>query len=128
MSIVPNFDTETLGSLALWADGGTIATVGGVPQRATLQVRARATNSPGELPYLTTAEDDTQTDARRNKLTVNDFVVSSSYKTDLRITGRFLNYRIDDAAASTASGYTGSNTRAWNVSGLQLRVSKGGAK
>lgn len=128
MSITPNFDTETLGSLALWADGGTIITVGGVPQRATLQVRARATNSPGELPYLTTAEDDTQTDARRNKLTVNDFVVGSSYKTDLRITGRFLNYRIDDAAASTAAGYTGSNTRAWNISGLQLRVAKGGSK
>jgi len=128
MSITPNFDTETLGSLALWADGGTIATVGGTPQRATLQVRARATNNPGELPYLTTAEDDTQTDARRNKLTVNDFVVGSSYKTDLRSTGRFLNYRIDDAAASTSAGYTGSNTRAWNVSGLQLRVTKGGAK
>ena len=128
MSITPNFDTETLGNLALWADGGSIVTVGGEPQRATLQLRARATNSPGELAYLTTAEDNTQTDARRNKLTVNDFVVGSSYKSDLRITGRFLNYRIDDAAASTDAGYTGSNVRAWNVSGLQLRVSKGGTR
>ena len=128
MSITPNFDTETLGNLALWADGGSIVTVGGEPQRATLQIRARATNNPGELPYLTTAEDDTQSDARRNKLTVNDFVVGSSYKSDLRITGRFLNYRIDDAAASTAAGYAGSNVRAWNVSGLQLRVSKGGTR
>lgn len=128
MSITPNFDTENLGNIALWADGGTIATVGGEPQRATLQVRARATNSPGELAYLTTAEDDTQSDARRNRLTVNDFVVASSYKADVRITGRFLNYRIDDAAASTAAGYVGSNTRAWNVSGLQLRVTKGGTR
>jgi len=126
LSIVPNFDTETMSSIALWADGGTITTVGGLPQRATLQIRARATNSPGELPYLTTAEDNTQVDARRNKLIVNDFVVASDYKADVRITGRFLNYRIDDANSSTASGYVGSNTRAWNISGFQLNVGKAG--
>ena len=46
----------------------------------------------------------------------------------MRITGRFLNYRVDDAAASTASGYTGSNTNSWRFSGLQLGVQKGGVK
>ena len=46
----------------------------------------------------------------------------------MRITGRFLNYRIDDAAADTSSSYTGSNTKAWNISGFQLGVMKGGVK
>jgi hypothetical protein len=128
LSITPNFDTETLNSMAVWADGGTIATVGGTPQRATLQIRARATNNSGELSYLTVEEDNTQTDAKANKLTVNDFVVADAYKTDLRITGRFLNYRIDDANARTNTGYTGNNTKAWNLSGFQLEVKKGGAK
>ena len=128
LSITPNFDTETLSSIALWADGGTITTVGGEPQRATLQIRARSTNNPGELAYLTTPEDNTQTGSKANKLTVNDFTVASSYKTDIRITGRFLNYRVDDAAADTSSSYTGSNTKAWNISGMQLGVLKGGIK
>ena len=128
LSITPNFDTETLSSIALWADGGTITTVGGEPQRATLQLRARSTNNPGELAYLTTPEDNTQSGSKANKLTVNDFIVASSYKTDVRITGRFLNYRVDDAAADTSSSYTGNNTRAWNISGMQLGIMKGGIK
>ena len=128
LSIAPNFDTETLNSIALWADGGTVATVGGVPQRATLQLRARATNYPGEIPYLTTPEDNTQTDSRRNKLVVNDYVVADTYKTDIRLTGRFINYRIDDANADVSSGYTGTNVNQWRVSGLQLGVNKGGVK
>ena len=128
LSITPNFDTETLNSIALWADGGTIIAVGGEPQRATLQVRARATNYPGEKAFLTTVEDNTQTNAKSNKLVVNGFTVADAYKTDMRITGRFLNYRIDDAAADTSSSYTGSNTKAWNISGFQLGVMKGGVK
>jgi hypothetical protein len=128
LSITPNFDTETLSSIALWADGGTIATVGGEPQRATLQIRARSTNNPGELAYLTTPEDNTQTGSKANKLTVNDFTVAGSYKTDVRITGRFLNYRVDDAAADTSSSYSGTNTKAWNISGMQLGIMKGGVK
>ena len=128
MSITPNFDTETLNSIAMWADGGTATTVGGTVNRATLQMRARATNNPGELAYLTVAEDNTQSNAKANKLTVNDFIVADTYKTDVRITGRFLNYRIDDAAADTSSSYTSTNTNAWNISGFQLGISKGGVK
>lgn len=128
LSITPNFDTETLSSIAVWADGGTAATVGGEPERATLRIRARSTNYPGEKAFLTTAEDNTQTNAKANKLVVNDFIVADSYKTDVRITGRFLNYRIDDANADTSSSYSGTNKKAWNVSGFQLSVSKGGSK
>jgi len=126
LSITPNFDTETVSSMALWADGGSQLTVGGVLQPATLQLRVRATNYPGEDPYLTTEEDNTQVDARRNRLLVNDFIVGSNYKSDVRITGRFINYRIDDAVASTAAGYTATNDRGWNISGLQIGILKGG--
>ena len=128
MSITPNFDTETIDTIALWADGGSIETVGGEPQRATLQVRTRGTNYPGENPYLTVAEDNNQTNAKRNKLVVNDFVIASAYKVDTRIQGRLMNYRVDDATASTESGYTAANNKAWNVSGLQLVISKGGVR
>jgi hypothetical protein len=128
MSITPNFDTETIDTIALWADGGSIETVGGDPQRATLQVRARGTSYPGENPYLIIAEDNTQSNAKSNKLIVNDFIIASAYKVDTRVQGRLINYRVDDAAASTASGYTASNNKAWNISGLQLMISKGGSR
>ena len=70
------------------------------------------------------AEDNTKTNAKRNKLVINDFEIASSYKVDLRVLGRFINYRIDDANADN----TVANNKAWNISGLQLTVSKGGIK
>ena len=128
MSITPNFDTETIKDIALWADGGTVVTVGGEPQRATLQIRARGTNYPGENPYLTTVENDAASGAKRNKLTVNDFIIASSYKADIRAQGRFINYRVDDAASDTSTAYTASNNKAWNISGLQMTISRGGER
>ena len=126
LSITPNFDTETVESIALWADGGTVTTVGGEPERATLHVRARGTNYPGEKPFLTTPEDNTQSNAKANKLVVNDFTVASSHKVDTRVQGRFINYRVDDAAESLSGGYVANNNKAWNISGLQMKVRKGG--
>jgi len=119
---MPDFTTEGLDTVALWADGGTITTVGGEPERATLRFRARATNYPGDKAFLTVAEDNTQTNSKANKLVVNDFIVASDYKIDLRIFGRFLNYRIDDADLANAA----SNDKAWDISGIQLDISKGG--
>jgi hypothetical protein len=89
-------------------------------------VRARGTNFSGEDPFLTTPEDNTQTNAKRNRLIVNDFNVASSHKVDTRVQGRFINYRVDDGNASLASGYVASNNKAWNISGLQMKVKKGG--
>jgi len=126
LSISPTFDTEQVNSIALWADGGSIETVGGEPVRATLRIRARATNNPGQLSYLTVAEDNTQNNAKANKLVVNDFNVASNYKSDMRVFGRLINYRIDDA--QTANANTAANNKAWNVSGLQLDVKKGGKR
>ena len=127
LSITPIFDTEELQSMSLWADGGTATTVGGDLNRATLRLRARSTNNPGDPAYLTVAEDNTQTNSKANKLVVNDFTVTQNYKMDVRITGRFLNYRIDDANAD-ASTYASTNVNAWNISGFQLSINKGGIK
>ena len=126
LSISPTFDTEQVNSMALWADGGSIEAVGGEPVRATLRIRARATNNPGQLSYLTVAEDNTQSNAKANKLVVNDFGVASNYKSDMRVFGRLINYRIDDAQAASAN--TAANNKAWNVSGLQLDIKKGGKR
>ena len=126
LSISPTFDTEQVNSMALWADGGSIETVGGEPVRATLRIRARATNNPGQLSYLTVAEDNAQSNAKANKLVINDFSVASNYKSDMRVFGRLINYRIDDAQAANAN--TAANNKAWNVSGLQLDVKKGGKR
>ena len=112
--------------MALWADGGSIEAVGGEPVRATLRIRARSTNNPGQLSYLTVAEDNTQSNAKANKLVVNDFNVASNYKSDMRVFGRLINYRIDDAQAASAN--TAANNKAWNVSGLQLDIKKGGKR
>ena len=44
----------------------------------------------------------------------------------MRVFGRLINYRIDDAQAANAT--TAANDKAWNVSGLQLDVNKGGKR
>jgi len=128
ISITPTFNTETVESISLWADGGTITTSGGDLQRATLQVRARGTNYPGEKAFLTSPVDDSQSDSRSNKLVINEFVVSSEYKVDVRSQGRFINFRVDDAVGDTSNGYLANNNKGWNISGLQLRATQGGVK
>ena len=117
-SIVPNLDTEQVVSMSLWGDGGTVTTVGGEPQPATLKISARTTNNPGQLAYLTTSEDNTQSNAKANKLVVNNFSIGSDYKLDLNVFGRFLNYRIED----------NNNDKEWNISGIQMRIKKGGTR
>ena len=107
--------------------GSTITTLGGNENFATLQVRARATNYPGEKAFLISAEDNTATNAKANKLVVNNFKVASNYKSDVRITGRFLNYRVDDANTD-ASTYVSTNEYNWRISGFQMAINKGGIK
>ena len=51
ISVTPTFNTETIESISLWADGGIPSTSGGEPERATLQVRARGTNFSGEKSF-----------------------------------------------------------------------------
>ena len=47
------------------------------------------------------------------------FNVASSYKSDARLSGRFISYRIDDGTSTATS---------WNLTGLQIEVQEGGTR
>ena len=96
MSVTPEFYTESFKSIALLTQG-----VG------TLSVKTIASNSPG-----TTIDFD-------NPNVTGTFNVASSYKSDARLNGRFVSYRLDDGAATSTS---------WNLAGLQIEVQEGGTR
>ena len=118
LSITTTFNTETVNSMVLWADGASKEDVTNKPLRATLHIRARGTNASGTESLLTS------TDTNDAKLITNSFIVATDYKVDARVQGRFINYRIDDAALD----YTAANDREWHVSGLQLETLRGGTR
>ena len=76
-AITPEFDTETLISIALLADSGSFATDPG-----SFEFFVTGTNSPDE---------DFEAAASNSRGT---FSISNDYKKDIRITGRFLNLRL----------------------------------
>ncbi len=98
LAMSPEFDTETLASIAMLADGGS-----------ELTVHARGTNAPGN--------EDTITDMNSSTFTF-DTGADGDYKTDIRVHGRFLNYRIGDM----------DTVNNWRLSGLQFDISKGGQR
>jgi hypothetical protein len=99
----PEFNTEQLKSIAVLAEGDT----------AVLRIRAGSTNYSGKDISLTASD-----------RLINAFTVQSDYKVDTRITGRFLNIRLDDGNASAAAA----NNKDWAVSSVQLELNPGGAK
>ena len=117
IGMTPEFDTEQLTSIALWADGGTQLEIGEAVRQATLRVSVRGTNSPGETTDLTVPDTDS---SETNRKVINDFAVGEDYKVDTRIHGRFVNYRIDDQGSF--------NNVEWNLSGFQFDITKGGRR
>ena len=103
LAISPEYDTETINSIALHADGSD----------AVLRVRAKGTSYPGQDADLTSSS-----------ILINAFTIQSEYKIDARVHGRLLNMRIDDAAADN----TAANSKKWNLAQLQLGVNKGGSR
>ena len=103
--LTPEFDVETLAAVAMWADGN-----------ATLRLRFRPTDHPGADP-----SEPLNVDSTNQAQNVN-FVIGSDYKADVRLNGRFINFRITDAGTAMA------DAAAWNVSGMQLEVKKGGRR
>ena len=93
LALTPKFDTETLIAMALLADGDD-----------TIDINVRGSNTPGDLNGVT----DSPTKA---------FSIANDYKTDVRVHGRFLNYRLSH-----------STTRSMNLSGMQFDVLKGGTR
>lgn len=115
LPVSPEFDTEEISRVAMWADGGTRQVLGGPLFRATINLRMTGTDNTAELPSL-------QTSADRE----NEFIIGDNYKVDMRVNGRFANLRIDDAEPT--DGAAANNSRAWSVSGYQLDIDKGGEK
>ena len=124
LAIVPEFDTEQLGSLALWTDGSTEAFLRGDTLHNQLDIRVKATNYPGEVVSLNVRPDSNSPGA-----SVNLFNIAQDYKVDMRLHGRFLNYRITDEypiAESDQEGYT--HQAEWRLSGMQADIMKGGTR
>ena len=81
LAITPEFDTESIGSIAMLTQGDS-----------NLNIRIVSSNTPGELVDYTSV---------KNSANV-DFDTIEDYKVDVRINGRFLSYQIDDNSGTTA--------------------------
>lgn len=103
--LTPEFDVESLTSIALWVDTESDSGV-------NLRLRFRTTNNPGQsLTELLS----TGTSGPTN---VN-FTIGSDYKSDIRLKGRLLHYRITDSGLVSED---------WKLLGVQLEISKGGTR
>ena len=94
LTMTPEFDTETLSSIAMKVEGAS----------ATLTLQVKGSSKPGQ-------------DVNPSTGVSNTFVVADDYKVDIKEAGRFLNYKLTETA-----------TNAWNVSGLQYEILKGGTR
>ena len=93
LALTPEFDTEQLGAMALLASGA-----------ATLDISVRGSAIPGDEEGVTGGSEFT-------------FDTDEDYKTDIRVHGRFLNYKIGETESV-----------AWNLTGYQFDVMKGGSR
>ena len=96
MSVTPEFYTEQFNSIALLTQG-----------TGTLNVKTISSNSPGATIDF------------NNPNVTGTFNVASSYKSDSRLNGRFISYRLDDGTTTTTS---------WNLAGIQIEVQDGGTR
>ena len=102
----PEFDVESLSVVALWASKD-------ISDDINLRLRFRATNAPGASLASNPLTSNGAAGNSENPL----FIIGKDYKTDARLTGRLLNFRITDESS------VGEN---WRLSGIQLNVKKGG--
>ena len=123
LAIQPEFDTEQLQSIALWADGETEEFLRGTPMHNQLDVRVQTTNYPGEISNLSVRPTTNEPGAIANL-----FYISQDYKIDMRMHGRFMNYRITDSESipDTVTGF--SRESEWRLAGMQADVMKGGTR
>ena len=94
IALTPEFNTESIHSFALLTEG-----------TGSLDIRVIGTDKPGEaVTDISTA-------------TANPFTISTDYKQDVRLTARFLTYKI-----------THSSNNNFSLSGIQLQIGKGGQR
>lgn len=99
----PEFDTEYLTSVSLWAFKD-------IQDNINLDLRFRNTDNPGESIDLTsnqTASKDVE------------FIIGENYKADVRLSGRFISFRVTD------NDEVGS---LWGLTGMQFTINKGGRR
>ena len=118
LALQPEFDTEQLQSIALWADGTTPAFLRGADMSNRLNVKVDATMYPGQMTDLSDPA----------SVVSNNFNVNNDYKVDLRLHGRFINYRISDNNTVPMPETDFSNQAEWRVSGMQADIRKGGTR
>jgi len=96
MAITPEFDTESVSGMVLLFDGSSKA-----------NIKYDGVDKVGEAVDFTTRP-------------AIPFDTTLDYKADVRINGRFLNYRIESQSNET--------TLDWNLTGYQIQISKGGRR
>lgn len=106
--MTPEFDVESLTSIALWTDKD-------IDDDVDLRVRFRATDKPSaSLAASPLSANGVAGNSENPK-----FTIGTDYKTDMRLNGRLIHFRITDEALS------GDN---WKLAGIQLEVKKGGRR
>ena len=123
LALLPEFDTEQLTSLALWGEGATPEFLRGSLQRNQLDVRVETTNNPGEFVNLSSRNTMSLQNANANL-----FNIAGDYKVDLRLHGRFVNYRVTDGQTLDTTVENASHQAEWSVSGMQADIMKGGTR
>ena len=119
VAMSPEFDTESLQSIALWTDGSSLDSFGGELRYNVLQLNLTSTNNPGQLVDLT------------NPQYINTHYISEDYKMDTRITGRFFNWRLSDEVdmdLDSPNGKLFSQQSDWRLSGLQFKLRPSGRR
>ena len=104
----PEFDVESLSSVALWASKD-------VSDDIDLRLRFRTTNAPGASLASNPLTTNGTVGDSENPL----FTIGKDYKTDARLNGRLLNFRFTDESNVSKN---------WRLSGIQLEVKKGGRR
>ena len=99
----PEFDTEYLTSVSLWAYKD-------IPEFINLDLRFRNTDNPGQ-PIDLSSNTSTSKDVK--------FIIGDDYKADVRLSGRFMSFRVTDNA---------SVSDLWGITGMQFTINKGGRR
>ena len=109
LAITPEFDTENLASIAMLASG-----------TGSLDILVRGTNAPSDEDDLTLANAGRNGGAFIFNIAdeTDPMNIIREYKQDIRVHGRFLNYRI---------GTTNSFNN-WSIAGYQFDIGKGGTR
>ena len=94
LALTPEFDTENLASIAMLASGS-----------GTININVRGSNTPGDTSGI------------GSNSSLHPFNISNDYKTDIRVHGRFLNYRM----THPTTGY-------FETAGFQFDIGKGGTR